>query len=252
MVFSRIFKIFQSEAHSVVDKLEDPIKMTEQGIRDLKNDLQQAMTSLAQVKSLALRLERDCNDKNKIAADYERKAMLLLQKAQSGGMEVGDADRLATEALTRKEEAAKQVQSLSTDYQAQKKMADTLQAKVEKLRKTIQRYENELVTLKARAKTAESMKKINKQLSTVDSSGTISMLEKMKQKVDEEESLAQAYGEVSDMGMSNLDDEIETALNAPQAAASDSLLELKRKMGMVEAPSGGTTDTGGTGGTGTV
>ncbi|CAM2006654.1 PspA/IM30 family protein [Acanthopleuribacter pedis] len=233
MVFKRLFKIFQTEAHSVVDKLEDPIKLTEQGIRDLKNDLQQAMTSLAQVKSLALRLEREAGDKRKLSADYERKAMLLLQKAQGGDLDPGEADRLATEALGRKEEASGQLTRLDADYKAQKKMADQLQAKVEELRKTIQRYENELVTLKARAKTAESMKKINKQLSTVDSSGTIAMLEKMKQKVDEEETLAQAYGEVSAIGNASVDNEIDKALGPGPTQQSDSLLELKKKMGML-------------------
>jgi len=49
-IFSRLFKIGQAEAHSVVDKFEDPIKLTEQGIRDLKKDLMGAMTSLAEVK----------------------------------------------------------------------------------------------------------------------------------------------------------------------------------------------------------
>lgn len=233
MVFKRLFKIFQTEAHSVVDKLEDPIKMTEQGIRDLKNDLQQAMTSLAQVKSLALRLEREAGDKRKLSADYERKAMLLLQKAQGGDLDPTEADRLATEALSRKEDASNQLVRLDADYHAQKKMSDQLQAKVEELRKMIQRYENELVTLKARAKTAESMKKINKQLSTVDSSGTIAMLEKMKQKVDEEETLAQAYGEVSAIGSAGVDSEIDKALGPGPTQQSDSLLELKRKMGML-------------------
>ena len=54
-VFQRMFKVAQSEAHSAMDKIEDPIKMTEQGIRDLKKDLQAAMESLAQVKASALR-----------------------------------------------------------------------------------------------------------------------------------------------------------------------------------------------------
>ena len=54
-VFKRIFKVTQSETHALVDKIEDPIKMTEQGIRDLKKDLQQAMTSLAEVKATAIR-----------------------------------------------------------------------------------------------------------------------------------------------------------------------------------------------------
>ena len=33
--FSRLFRVAQSEAHSVVDKLEDPIKLTEQGKRQV-------------------------------------------------------------------------------------------------------------------------------------------------------------------------------------------------------------------------
>ena len=32
-IFKRIFRIGQAEIHAVVDKMEDPIKMTEQGIR---------------------------------------------------------------------------------------------------------------------------------------------------------------------------------------------------------------------------
>ena len=228
-VFSRIFKIGQAEAHSVVDKLEDPIKMTEQGIRDLKNDLQASMQSLAQVKGLAIRLKKDAEDQQKLSGDYERKAMLLLQKMQSGDLQQAEAERLATEALSRKEESAKRATSLSADYEAQQKMADQLQAKVEKLKQTISRYENELITLKARAKTASSMRKINQQLSNVDSSSTISMLEKMKQKVSEEESLAQAYGDVASIG--NVDDEIEEALEAP-SSSSDSLAALKAKMGI--------------------
>ena len=38
-VFKRLFRVGEAEAHSALDKLEDPIKMTEQGIRDLKKDL---------------------------------------------------------------------------------------------------------------------------------------------------------------------------------------------------------------------
>ncbi|MBT6051046.1 MAG: PspA/IM30 family protein, partial [Candidatus Scalindua sp.] len=33
-IFQRMFKVGQSQAHSAMDKFEDPIKMTEQGIRD--------------------------------------------------------------------------------------------------------------------------------------------------------------------------------------------------------------------------
>ena len=231
-VFQRMFKVGQSHAHSIVDQLEDPIKMTEQGIRDLKNDLRQAMTSLAQVKASAIRLKKDADDQKKLAQDYERKAMLLMQKMQGGDLDQPEAERLATEALSRKEESVKRGATLQAEFRQQQKMADQLQTKVDQLKQTTSRYENELVTLKARARTAASMRKINQQLTSIDSSSTIAMLEKMKNKVEEEESLAEAYGELSDTS-AGLDDEIEKALKAPSSTqTSDSLAALKQKMGI--------------------
>lgn len=235
-VFQRVFKIGQSEAHSIVDKLEDPIKLTEQGIRDLKKDLQKSMTALAQVKAAAIRLKKDANDQKKLAQDYERKAMLLLQKMQNGELEQSDAERLATEALSKKEEAMNRASTLQADHKQQQQMADQLQAKVEKLKQTVSRYENELVTLRARARTAASMRKINQQLANVDSSGTIATLEKMKNKVMEEESLAEAYGDISEVSL-GVDEEIDKALEAPSPTkASDSLAVLKKKMGIQTTP----------------
>ncbi len=231
-VFQRIFRTVQSEAHSLVDKLEDPIKMTEQGIRDLKKDLQDSMQSLAQVKAIAIRLNKDSGDEKKRSQDYERKAMLLLQKMQEGDLKQSEAERLATEALNKKEEAMQRAASLQEDYKAQQQMTDQLQVKVQKLKQTVRQYETELVTLRARAKTASSMRKINQQQSSMDSSSTISMLEKMKTKVMEEESLAEAYREISDT-TTGVDEEIEEALQEPSSAKSaDSLAGLKKKMGI--------------------
>ena len=230
--FQRIFKNVQSQAHSVVDKLEDPIKLSEQGIRDLKKDLKGSMQSLAQVKAIAIRLKKDSDDQKKLAKDYERKAMLLLQKMKSGDLHEAEAERLATEALTKKEEAQRRAGTLKKDHEQQKAMGDQLQAKVQTLKETITRYETDLVTLKARAKTATSMRKINQQMSNVDSSSTIALLEKMKDKVVEEESLAEAYGEMTDASVT-LDEEINRTLAAPSATeTSDSLAEMKKKMGI--------------------
>jgi phage shock protein A len=236
-VFQRIFKTAQSQAHSLVDQMEDPIKTTEQAVRDLKKDLHGAMQSLAQVKAIAIRLKKDSDDQKKTAQDHERKAMLLLQKMESGDLAQDEAESLATELLSKKEDAARRAATLLEDHKQQQKMADQLQTKVEKLKQTITRYDNELVTLRARARTATSMRKINQQLSSVDSSGTIATLERMKDKVMEEESLAQAYGEMSD-NTSDLDDQIEKALAPSAAQGSESLAQLKKKMGIGSQESG--------------
>jgi phage shock protein A len=231
-IFKRLFKVGQAEAHAVVDKLEDPVRLTEQGIRDLRNDLQQAMSSLAEVKSMAIRTRRDADNAKKLAADYERKAMTLLQQMQAGNLDAADAERLATEALNKKESSAAEAMRLSGEAEKHEKMAGQLQANVNKIKSTITSYENDLVTLKARAKTATATKKINQQLSKIDSSGTIAMLEKMKNKVEEDESLAEAYGEMASVE-TNVDDEINAALSKGQASpGSQSLDELKKKMGI--------------------
>jgi phage shock protein A len=231
-IFRRLFKVGQSEAHSVINRLEDPIKMTEQGVRDLKRDLQGAMTGLAEVKGVAVRLTKEAEDAKRQVAEYERKAMLLLQRGQDGQMDVAQAERLATEALTQKEHASERATRLLRDAEQQQRMAAQLQERMSQLKTTITTYENELITLRARAKTAASTKKINQQLAQIDSSSTITMLERMKQKVEEDEALAQAYGEVADVDTS-VDAEIDRALAGSQAStAQNQLAELKAKMGI--------------------
>ncbi len=230
-VFQRLFKMGQSQAHAAIDNLEDPIRMTEQGIRDLKKDLQASMMSLAEVKAIAIRMKKEGEENKGRAADYERKAMLLLQKMQNGELSQEEADRLALEVLKRKDEASADAVRQMKEYEAQSKMADQLQAKIGKLKSTVTGYENDLVTLRARARTASSTKKINAQLAKVDSSGTLAMLEKMKNKVIEDESLAQAYGEMAEADKS-VDDEINAALQGSTHQSSDSLAAMKAKLGI--------------------
>ena len=237
-LFKRLFRVSQAEAHAIVDKFEDPIKMTEQGIRDLKKDLQASMTSLAEVKAIAVRTRREADNHKKLTVDYERKAMMLLQKMQSGEMDQADAERLATQALNKKEQSAADAIRLAQEAERHEQMAGQLQANVNKIKSGVNTYENDLVTLKARAKTAAATKKINQQLARVDSSGTIAMLEKMKSKVEEDEALALAYGEMADLDKS-VDDEIDEALKSGNTVtASVHLLELKKKMGikMISGP----------------
>ncbi len=229
-IFQRMFRMGKAEVNSALDNFEDPIKMTEQGIKDLKKDLNEAMTSLAVVKGQGIRLKKQAEENRRAAEDYERKAMLLLQRAQGGEVDSAEADRLATEALGRKDDAATRAQTLGADGQQQETTAANLQSQVDKLRSTISSYENDLITLRARARTAAATKKINKQLAKVDSSGTVAMLERMKERVDEDESLAQAYGDLAGQPTS-ADDEINRAL-AGGGSSDERLAALKAKMGM--------------------
>ena len=52
----RILKFFQSEAHALVSKFEDPVKLIEQGIRDLKKDFETLQSEYYKLKGTTLQL----------------------------------------------------------------------------------------------------------------------------------------------------------------------------------------------------
>lgn len=231
-IFSRLFNIGQAEAHSAINKLEDPIKMTEQGIRKLKEDLDKALHALAEVKALAIRARNDVETYQNKAEDYEKKAMLLLQQAQKGDIDASTADRLASEALVKKDENVKHVARSLEEKKKFEASINTMDGNIKRIKSQISHFENELRTLKARVKVSTATKNINKQMSQIDSSGTVAMLERMKDKVAQEEALAESYGEIANESKS-LDDEIDSALEgASESKAEDDLAALKARLGI--------------------
>ncbi|WKN31907.1 PspA/IM30 family protein [Porifericola rhodea] len=230
-IFRRILKVGQAEAHSAINHLEDPIKLTEQGIRDMRGDLDKALHALAEVKALAIRTQRELNQQQDVSKQYEQKAILLLQKAQKNELDATEADRLAAEALNKKEHADQQVRNLATEKKKYDESVLKLEHNINTLKSNISQWENELRTLKARMKVSTATKTMNKQLAKIDTSSTVSMLERMKNKVEQEEALAQSYGEIAAEPKS-LDDEIDQALESEQASSSQKLQDLKQKLGI--------------------
>ncbi len=233
-LLTRLFRLGQAEANAAIDKMEDPVRMTEQGIRELRNQLTEAMKGLGTVKAQAIRARRDTDQAAEVAADYERKAMMLVQRGQTGQMDAAEADRLAGEALMRSDEAAKRAATHGAEARRYDEMAAKLEQQIARLKSEIDRYENELRTLKARSQVSKATRKLNEQLARVDSSGTIAMLERMRDKVQEEEALAEAYGEIAAVPKS-VDAEIDAALARVDTSASDRLAQLKARMGAPKA-----------------
>ncbi|NLR90563.1 MULTISPECIES: PspA/IM30 family protein [Flammeovirga] len=228
-IFKRLFGWISAETNSAMDSLEDPIKMTDQGIRDLKKDLDQSLQGLAQVKAISIRTRKEYEQHKQAAGDWERKAVLLLQKAQSGQLDTAEADRLATEALNKKEQAAQAAASHEKMVSQNDSQVAKMEQNVQRLKSQISQWENEAKTLKARAKVSEASSKINKQLASIDSSSTVAMLERMKDKVESQEALAESYGDIADANVS-VDEEINKAIGPGSGSSSLALEELKEKM----------------------
>lgn len=212
-IFKRLFRIGAAEANAALDKMEDPVKMTEQGIRDMKADLNTSLKGLAEIKALAIRTRREMSEAKNEAAQYEQKAIMLVQKAEQGAIDIAEADRLANEALSRKQQAAERAVMTGQTLQQQEAQVAQMESNINRLKSQIGKWENEAKTLKARVRVSQASAKVNKQLANIDSSSTVALLEKMKEKVDQQEALAQSYGEIADANKS-VDDEINQALGS--------------------------------------
>lgn len=227
-IIKRLFRIGKAEAHSAIGNLEDPIKMTEQGIREMKEQLDQSIQAMAQVKALSIRRKNEQEALVSQSSDYQNKAMLLVQKGIKEEMPIDEADRLAKEALKKKEQTLLDAQIADKEREKLVSDVEKMQINVNTLKSTISKWEGELKTLRARVQVSKATQDINKKMTQIDSDSTISMLEKMKDKVLQQEALADAYSDIANSSKS-IDQEIDAAVNTSDAHAESELQKLKEQ-----------------------
>jgi len=231
-IFKRLFRIGQAEIHAAVDKMEDPIKMIEQGLRELSTDLTDATEAYAKVKALAIRTENDQLQRQQDSRSYGEKAILIMQKAQSGHVDLVKAEELAREALSLHKKYYIESEDLGLQVTALQQSSREMQRNTEILKENMEKWEKELRTLKARVKVSKATEQVNKQLAHVDNHGIIGMLERMKSKVEDQEALAKAYGEIS-REKNSRKDELDSLLKNDSSSIEKDLQAIKEKLGIV-------------------
>lgn len=228
-IFQRLFKIGQAETHSAIDKLEDPIKMIEQGLRDLHTELDSANRAMAEVKAMHIRRGNELKSYKEEQESTHNKSVLLLKKAQEGALDSVEADQLVKENLRKKAAITKKINAAEQQVDTLQKQVTALEGNVSKIKASIGQWESELKTLRARVKVSNATQKINKQLMQMDSNSVAGMLERMKDKVLDEEALANAYGEMSKKEESN-DEKINKIIN--DISLDEELAQLKSQLGI--------------------
>lgn len=228
-IFARLFKIGKAEVHSVIDGFEDPINLTEQGIREMKEQLVKSTEALAQLKALSIRKKNEAETEQQTAKDYYNKAVIIVQKAENGEVGATEADRLAKEALKKQSSAQENSVHLEGEHAKLHTECEKMQGNINNLKSNISKWENELKTLKARVQVSEATRDINKKMTLMDTGSTVSMLEKLKERVIQQEALAEAYSDISNAGKT-IDDEIDAVVNNSDMQAEDALKKLKETL----------------------
>ncbi|MFZ4862477.1 PspA/IM30 family protein [Sphingobacterium sp. Mn56C] len=196
-IFKRLLKIGQAEIHALVDKMEDPIHLTEQGIKDMKKQLRETEEGYIQSRAQVIRNENLIQSKKIEAQDYEDKARIALEKIPKQELDMEQAEHLAMEALRRKKDILDDLKLLNAETEKHAHTAKEIAASIDILTRNISKWEKELTTLKAKEKVNSAAEFANKQMANIASNSTIEMLEKLKAKAASDDAMGEAYREVA-------------------------------------------------------
>ena len=222
-IFDRFSTMLRSNINDLISRAENPEKMLNQLILDMKSNLakakQEAAAAIADEKKLQAESERE----KKQAEDWERRAMLAVQEGR---------DDLATQALMRYNEALQGAQQLHETWVKHKADTESLKGQLRQLNDKIEEAKRKKNILVARAKRAEAQQRIQETMSGMNDKSAFESFDRMAEKIEAIERKALAAAEIQQEFQS--DDLMDQFKKLEYKGTADQqLLDLKAKMGML-------------------
>ncbi len=227
-IWQRVSTLVKSNINALISGAEDPEKILNQLIRDMRQQFMEARKQVAISIADEKRLKKQYEGEHKKASEWEKKAMTAVKAGR---------DDLARQALARKSEHDTIAEQFKEQWVAQKAAADQLKDALRRLNTKIQEASRKKNLLIARQKRAEAQKKIQDTMSGMSDNGAFDTFARMEERVDRTEAEAQASLELSgELEGDSLAGEF-AALESSDVAQDDALAALKSQMGMGANPS---------------
>ena len=224
--FSRLGSLIKSNLNDLISKAEDPEKMLNQVLVDMKTQLVEAKKQVAVAIGDEKRLKKQWDEQVAQSKDWERKAMLAVQ--------AGD-DELAKEALTRQKEHDELALQFEQQWVSQKDAVDKLKVQLRILNNKIEEAKRKRNILVARQKRAEAQKAIQNTMAGLSDTSAFDTFDRMAQKIDQLEAETEATTELAgELEGDSLTQRFK-ALEAKKTPSDLALAELKQKMGLLPA-----------------
>lgn len=217
-IFKRLRDLTLSNVYALIEKAEDPVKLTDQYIRDMQEDLEDAEKAVA----AQIALEK------KFKQLYEEQAQLVEKRTEQAHIaaQAQNVD-LARRALEEKKAAEAKAAEYKASYDQNKALADNLRAKLDEMGKQLAEMKNKRETLVARYNAAKAQEQINKSISGFNSDGAAAGLKRMEEKMMQMEARAEASNELLASKGKSLDEEFAN-LNKDKAI-EDELASLMKQ-----------------------
>ncbi|MFZ5625356.1 MAG: PspA/IM30 family protein [Gemmatimonadota bacterium] len=227
-IFDRLSTMIRSNINDLISRAENPEKMLNQLILDMKSQLAKAKQQVAAAIADEKKLQADAEALRKQAEDWERRAMLAVQEGR---------DDLAKQALGRYNEALQGAQTLHETWLKHKAETDQLKQSLRTLADKIEEAKRKKNILIARAKRAEAQQRIQETMSGLSDRSAFESFERMSEKIEQTERRALAAAELQEeFSGDRLLRQFEQL--EYKGSSDQQLLELKARMGLLGA--GGT------------
>ena len=222
-LFDRISALFRSNINDLISRAENPEKMLNQLILDMKTQLAKAKQEAASAIADEKRLQAEAEGLKKQAEDWERRAMLAVQEGN---------DDLASQALMRYNESLQGAQQLHETWLRHKTETENLKASLRQLHDKIEEAKRKKNILVARAKRAEAQQRIQETMAGMGDKSAFESFDRMAEKIEDIERKALAAAELQ---QEFAGDDLINQFKALEYKGSteQQLLELKVKMGVL-------------------
>src|SRR5688500_15068679 len=188
-IWEKLSTLVRSNINDAIAKAENPEKMLNQVLLDMRDQLQKAKTEVAVAIADERKLKAQAEEENKLAADWEHRAMLAVREGR---------DDLAKQALMRQQEHAERAVALAETWQRQATETERLKDSLRQLNDKIEEARRKKNLLIAKQKRAEAQKRIHDTMSGLSDRSAFEAFDRMAERIEETERLALASAEVTE------------------------------------------------------
>jgi phage shock protein A len=231
-IFDRLSQLLRSNINDLISRSEDPEKMLNQILVDMRSQLAKAKQQVAAAIADEKRLRDQADSEYKQAADWEQKAVLAVQQAR---------DDLAKQALVRQSEHLAHGQQLEQTWESHRLETEKLKASLRDLNDKIEEAKRKKNLLIARQRRAQAQQRIHETMSSMSEKSAFEAFARMEERIETNERQLKASVEIEEEFTGDrLQQDFKALEKGATGAAVDArLLELKQKMGVLPAGSAG-------------
>jgi len=217
-IFEKIKRILKSNINDLLDRVEDPEKILDQLLEDMRHELKEVKIQVAAAIRDGNKLDTQYRENLESAEKWEKRAIVFIQNSD---------DVRAKEALRRKRSFSDLAESYRGQLEAQKESISVLKDGLSTLEAKVDEAAHKRTLLIARKKQAEAEKAIHQTVAKISASNTLSAFDRIEDRILDSEAEAEA---LRDMHQLSLEDDPVFKLD-PNDEIEDELAKLKEKLG---------------------